>query len=105
MRKDSVRCALLAALLARHAWGAPIPEERLLAIAAIRRDQFPRARTVYHRLRGVRYIRNRGKRGIELDTGEFGILADVLYYDCDWEPYEIRLRLEHYEGWKEHEWA
>lgn len=105
MRKRSVRCALLAALLARHAWGSPIPRERLLAFAAIGNDEYPRARAVFDRLREARYVANRGKRGLELDTGEFDVLADVLYHDCDWDPFEIRLRLKHYEGWDDHEWT
>ncbi|SEP28039.1 hypothetical protein SAMN05216388_106216, partial [Halorientalis persicus] len=32
-------------------------------------------------------------------------LADVLYHECDWEPFEIKSRLKHYEGWENHNWA
>jgi hypothetical protein len=51
------------------------------------------------------YITNRGNRGIELDNSEFGQLAEVLYDECEWEPFEIKSRLKHYEGWRNHDWA
>jgi len=105
MRKPSVKCALLAAMIAKHRWGTPIDEENLLAIAAIDDNDYPRASTVFDELRGATYITNRGSRGIELDNSSFGALADVLYHDCEWEPFEIRSRLKHYEGWEQHDWA
>ncbi|PSP72964.1 hypothetical protein BRC86_10845 [Halobacteriales archaeon QS_3_64_16] len=105
MRKPSVECALLAAMIAKHKWGSPIDREHLLAISAIEPNDFPDAREVFETLRSATYITNRGNRGIELDSSEFGALADVLYHDCRWEPFEIRSRLKHYEGWDAHEWA
>jgi len=59
----------------------------------------------YRKLRSKPYITNQGNRGIELDNSEFGHLADVLYHECDWEPFEIKSRLKHYEGWETHDWA
>lgn len=105
MRKPSPKCALLAALLSKHGWGNPITKDRLLSFAAIGTDEYPAAREAFDTLRTAPYIRNRGKRGIELDTGAFGALADVLYEDCEWEPFQIRSRLKHYEGWERHDWA
>lgn len=105
MRKPTVKCALLAALIAKHGWGTPIDEEALLAIAALETDEYPRARREFDSLRSRAYVRTQGKRGIELDTGEFGTLTDVLYRDCGWEPMHIRTRLKHYEGWDRHDWA
>ncbi len=105
MRKPTVKCALLAAMIAKHRWGTPIDEDNLLAIAAVDQNDHPTAREVFDELRGESYITNRGKRGIELDNGEFGALADVLYHECGWEPFQIRSRLKHYEGWDQHEWA
>lgn len=105
MQKPSVRCALLAAMIAKHGWGSPIPEEQLLSIAALDPSEYPRGRAVVDELRDTAYVSSRGKRGIELDTGGFGELAEILYHECQWEPYEIRLRLKHYEGWNRHEWA
>ena len=105
MRKPTVECALLAAMIAKHRWGTPIDEEHLLAIAAIDPNDYPTASEVFEELRAESYITSRGKRGIELDNSEFGTLADVLYHECGWEAFEIESRLKHYEGWDEHEWA
>lgn len=105
MRKPSVRCALLAGMIAEHRWGSPIVEENLLSISAIEVSDYPTAREVFDDLRSAPYITNRGKRGIELDNSEFGQLADVLFHECGWEPFEIRSRLKHYEGWDDHDWA
>lgn len=105
MHKPSIRCALLAAMIARHRWGSPISKESLLAIAAIESHEYPRARTEFDDLRTKPYVHSRGKRGIELDNGRFGALADLLYHECGWSAVEIRSRLKHYEGWDEHDWA
>lgn len=105
MRKPSIVCALLAAMIAKHRWGTPIDEENLLAIAAIGANDYPAASEVFDELRGSSYITNRGKRGIELDNSSFGTLADVLYHECGWEAFEIRSRLKHYEGWDRHDWT
>jgi hypothetical protein len=105
MRKPSVKCALLAAMIAKHRWGTPIDEDALLAIAAIDNNDYPTARDVFEELRQETYVTNRGNRGIELGNGRFGELADVLFHECGWEPFEIRSRLKHYEGWDRHEWA
>ena len=105
MRKPSVKCALLAAMIAKHRWGTPINEDNLLAIAAIDSNDYPAASEVFDELRSATYITNRGARGIELDNSSFGDLADVLYHECGWEAFEIRSRLKHYEGWDQHDWA
>lgn len=105
MRKPSVTCALLAAMIAKHRWGTPIDEEHLLAVAALDPNDYPAARAAFDDLRGERYVVNAGQRGIELDNGEFDRLAEVLYHECEWEPFQIRSRLKHYEGWDRHEWA
>lgn len=105
MRKPSVKCALLATMVAKHRWGSPIAEDQLLALSAIDANDYPTAREVFDDLRTAPYITNRGKRGIELDNSQFGELADVLYHDCEWEAFEIRSRLKHYEGWDTHDWA
>lgn len=105
MSRRSVQCALLAAMIAKHRWGSPIAEETLLSFAAIESNEYPIGSEVFEELRSASYITNRGKRGLELDNSSFDNLADVLFYDCGWEPFEIRTRLHHYEGWDQHDWA
>lgn len=105
MRKPSVKCALLAAMIAEHRWGSPIVEENLLSISAIEVGDYPTASEVFDELRSASYITNRGKRGIELNNSQFDELADVLFHECEWEPFEIKSRLKHYEGWENHDWA
>lgn len=104
MQKPTVLCAMLATMVVKHRWGAPIGEEALLALSAIDGD-YPAGRRAYAKLQHEPYISIRGNRGIELDSGNFGALADVLYHECGWEPWEIRTRLKHYVGIDEHEWA
>lgn len=72
MRKPTVKCALLAAMLAKHRWGTPIDADNLLAIAAVDQNDYPTARAVFDELREEPYITNCGKRGIELDNSRFG---------------------------------
>ena len=105
MQKPSVKCALLAAMIAKHKWGTPIDEENLLAIAAIDTSEYALASNVFDGLRSEAYITNKGNRGIELDNSAFGQLADVLYHECGWEAFQIKSRLKHYEGWGNHDWA
>jgi hypothetical protein len=105
MQKPTLECALLAAMVARHAWGSPISETDLLSVAAVESHQHRRASRALQRLRERRYVRRHPDDRVSLVTDEFGRLADVLYHDCGWEPFEIRLRLKHYEGWETHEWC
>lgn len=104
MEKPSVKCALLATMIAKHKWGTPITKEDLLSLSAIG-DDYPTARDVYDALRSEPYITYRGNRGIELDTSNFDRLADVLYHECNWQKWEIGSRLKHYEGIEDHDWG
>ncbi|QHS17307.1 hypothetical protein [Halopenitus persicus] len=104
MQKPSVKCALLATMIAKHRWGTPITKENLLSLSAIDGD-YPTAREVYDDLRREAYITHRGNRGIELDKSNFAELADVLYHECQWEAWEIESRLKHYEGLADHDWS
>jgi len=92
-------------MIAEHRWGSPIAEENLLSISAIEPSDYPTASELFDELRNEEYITSTGSRGIMLNNGEFGALADVLYDECEWEPFEIWSRLKHYEGWNQHEWA
>lgn len=104
MQKPSVKCALLATMIAKHKWGTPITQEDLLSLSAIDGD-YPAAREVYNDLRSEPHITYRGDRGTELDKSNFDRLADVLYHECNWVKWEIDSRLKHYEGIEDHDWA
>lgn len=105
MNKPTVKCALLGTLVAHHCWGSPLEEDSLLSMSKILDHEYPQARETVERLENKPYAHRHRNRGIELVTSGFGILADVLYYECNWEPYEIKSRLKHYEGWDDHDWA
>jgi hypothetical protein len=53
VEKPSVKCALLATMIAKHKWGTPITEDALLTLSAIDGD-YPTAREVYADLRRSR---------------------------------------------------
>jgi hypothetical protein len=59
MRKPSVKCALLAAMIAKHRWGTLIDEESLLSIAALDTNDYPAASEVFGELRSEPYITTR----------------------------------------------
>lgn len=84
MRKPSVQCGLLAATVAKHRWGTPVGRESLPSVAAIEGNEYPAARNVFDQLRREPFVANVGNRGIRLDNGEFGVLADVRYHECEW---------------------
>ncbi|ESP87913.1 hypothetical protein [Candidatus Halobonum tyrrellensis] len=57
------------------------------------------AKAAIESVRGHLFIADRGNRGLELVTGEFGALATFLAEECDWSEFELRIRLKHFEGW------
>ena len=50
MEKPSVKCALLATMIAKHKWGTPISQEDLLNLSAIDGD-YPTALDLLPRLK------------------------------------------------------
>lgn len=105
MEKPSIKCALLGTLIAKHRWGSPMDPEQLISYSPVESHDYFEAREKIEELRNTSYVTSHGVRGVELDNGAFGALANVLYYECNWEAYEIKLRLKHYEGWETHDWA
>ena len=67
--------------------------------------ELDKVKETFEELRSAPFCLSMGKRGIQLDSSEFGTLADYLYYECGWEPFDIIRDLDHYEGWDDHEWA
>lgn len=85
--------------------GSPLDEESLLSMSKIANHEYPKARETLRQLRNEPYVHRRGKRGFGLVTEGFGALADVLYHECNWKPFEIKSRIKHYEGWSNHDWT
>ena len=105
MEKPSIKCALLGTLVAKHGWGTPIETETLLSLSAVERHEYVEARETLAELQETPVLLGHGFRGVQLNNSAFGALANVLYYECNWKPFEIKLRLKHYEGWETHDWA
>lgn len=105
MRKPTLKCALVAAMVAKHRWGTPVGEERLLAISAVATHDYPDARRALSDLRDEPFVSDLGSLGIELDNGRFDDLAEFLFHECGWRPFEIQTRLKHYEGLDRHDWV
>ena len=76
----------------------------MLTIAAIDQNDYSAASDAFSDLRAEPYTTNRGSRGIELDNAEFGTIAEIRYHECGWEPFQIKSRLKHDEGWGHHDW-
>jgi len=91
-------CALLSALVAHHRYGQPIVQDELLRIASYESHRGGEAKRAFDALRGKPFIVDQGSWGIMLDNSAFGSLAQYLYDTCGWEEFELRVRLEHFEG-------
>lgn len=96
-------CEVLAVLISRHSYGSPMDEERIINKAAVEHDHI--AAEAIEDLQYKPFINYYPQRGLEIDNSNFGSLADFLYHECGWEPFEIRTRLKHYEGWSQHDWV
>jgi len=93
-------CSLLAALVAQHRYGQPIRRDELLRIAAYEGHRGGEAKRAFEQLRDAPFIVDRGSRGILLDNGSFGPLAQFLHDECGWSEFKLKLRLKHFEGWE-----
>lgn len=78
MQKPTVKCALLAAMVAKHAWGSPISEDDLLSVAAVESHELRRATRALEQLRDEAFVQRCGGSRVRLDNESFDELADVL---------------------------
>jgi hypothetical protein len=92
-------------VVSKHRYGAPLPADELVRLAAYEPHEEGAVREAIDDLRRRSFVLDRGPRGVMLDSSQFGDLADFLYHDCDWPTWEIRTKLKHYEGWSDHDWA
>jgi hypothetical protein len=97
-------CALVRVLVTSHAYGSPLPTDIVLKRAAIPADELGDAKVALDRIQTHPFVENHGSRGIKLDSGHFQSLVQWLYDQCDWERFELELRLKHFEGWDQVEW-
>lgn len=100
-----IYCALLSLLLKEHAYGTPVSKEKAVKLSAVARHDEGKAKDAFEELREEPFITDRGSRGIELNNSEFERLVEFLYQSCDWSEFDLKVRVKHYEGWSNHEWA
>lgn len=93
-------CALLAALVAQHAYGGPTAREDLLRISSYEAHRGGEAKAAYDTLRDAPFVVVHHGRGIRLDHSRFGEVAQFLHDECGWSEFELRVRLKHFEGWE-----
>lgn len=106
MASHEVLCAVLSYLISKHRYGSPVVRVKVVNCCGVRSDQQGEAKKAFEELRSdAPFVKDCGKRGIELDNSEFGLLADYLYARCEWDEEKIHGRLKHYEGWSRHEWS
>lgn len=104
MGERSLVCAILRVLVSSHAYGKPIPQDVLLSRAAYPAHRGGDAKDAYEATRELSFIEDYGTRGIRLDTAEFAGLVQFLYDTCDWDRFELELRITRFEGWEEIDW-
>ncbi len=101
--EDRYICAILAVLISNHAYGTPMDKDSVVNRAAV--SDKGKAKDAFEVVQIEPFVRHNPNRGMLLNSSRFGELADFLYYNCEWEPFVIKSRLKHYEGWKNHDWA
>ena len=96
--------AILWVLVTSHRYGSPMPRDEVLGRAAYASDRGSEARAAYETVRSQPFVLDYGSRGLQLDNSAFGPLVQFLYDECDWERFELELRIEHFEGWESIDW-
>lgn len=104
MAETSIICAICRVLVTNHAYGKPLPRDVILNKASYPAHKGTRAKTAFDALRRKPFIIDHGKRGIQLNNSAFGELVRFLYDECEWERFELELRIKHFEGWEEIDW-
>lgn len=103
MAEPEYLCELLWPLLS-HRGKKPMSIDMLLHTAAIPQEDLGQARREVGALTDLSFIAEH-PRGVAVDTSQLGNVADYLYYNCEYTKQQIKIRLKHYEGWENHEWA
>jgi hypothetical protein len=104
MNERAIMCSICRVLMTNHAYGKPLPQDVVLNKASFPAHDGTTAKAAFDRLRRKSFIVNYGTRGIQLDNSQFASLIQFLYDECDWERFELELRIKHFEGWDEIQW-
>ena len=104
MSERDVVCAILRVLVSDHAYGKPRPRDVVLSKASYPPHKGGEAKRAYETVRQQPFVLNYGDRGIKLDNSQFGALVQYLYDECNWERFELELRIKHFEGWENINW-
>lgn len=104
MEEIALVCAILRVLVTAHAYGKPLPRDVLLNRASYPSHRGGAAKDAYETVRSMEFIIDHGPRGVQLDNSAFGALVQYLYDRCNWERFELELRIKHFEGWNDIEW-
>lgn len=91
-------------VLLAHRGKKPMKVEAMLNLAAIPAGELGQAKHEIDDLLDQPFVWEMS-RGLAVDTSKFRQIADFLYYNCDYSREQIRVRLKHYEGWDDHDWA
>lgn len=104
MSNEGLVCAICRVLVTNHAYGKPLPRDVVLNRASYPPHSGGAAKAAFEVVRRQPFVIDRGERGIQLDTGAFGALVQFLYDECEWNRFELELRIKHFEGWDTIEW-
>jgi hypothetical protein len=105
MAETSLVCAILRVLVTNHAYGRPLPEDVVLSRASYPPHEGGAAKEAYERVQSLSFVLDHGDRGIMLDNSAFSALVQFLSDTCNWERFELELRVKHFEGWDEIDWS
>jgi hypothetical protein len=105
MVEMSLVCAILRVLVTNHAYGKPLPEDVVLNRASYPPHEGGAAKEAYETAQSLSFVLDYGDRGIMLDNSAFSTLVQFLYDECNWERFELELRIKHFEGWDEIDWS
>lgn len=104
MDETALVCAILRVLVSAHAYGKPLPRDVLLNRATYPPHKGGAAKDAYEVVRRKKFTVDHGHRGVQLNNSAFGPLVQFLHNKCNWERFELELRIKHFEGWDTVNW-
>lgn len=103
-------CEIIQVLLSHHKHGGPpIPKDAVMSFAAVPTDGIGDAKDTFDHMRkspDFPFIESHGPEHVKINNSHFFELVEFLYHECeDFDEDDIRFRVDHYEGWDDHEWT